>query len=115
MNNLSFEILQLYSSRSSLSLLQLGAILNKDAFNLAEPINYLRAKDYLKIEPNHAMLNSLSDKEFISLDTPLVITYLGKIAIESEAKERQHFKFTEFRAWVTLAIALIALILSIVI
>lgn len=114
MDDFSFNILKLYSLRNSLSLIQLQAILNKDPFYLAEPVSYLRDKEYLEIEPTHAILESVDDNSSISLNTPLVITYLGKIALEAETKERKHFKFNEFRAWVTLGIAIAAFILSII-
>ncbi len=41
-------------------------------------------------------------------------TRKGKITLENESKYRQYRAFNEFRAWVTLLIAVIALILSIV-
>ena len=53
--------------------------------------------------------------DLISFDTPLEITYKGIAAISQALKERKHFRHTEFRAWVTLLIAIAAFVLSIVI
>ena len=114
MDNFSFELLQLYSIRNTLSLFQLEAILNQDVFSLAKPINYLRDKEYLEILPSHAISKKLDKDSDISPNTPLSITYLGKAALETEIKARKHFKYNEIRAWITLAIAIAAFILSVI-
>lgn len=48
--------------------------------------------------------------ETIAVDTPLRITRNGEIALEGDRR----FLFGEFRAWSTLAIAALALILSVI-
>lgn len=114
MDNLSFEILKLFPGRKNLSLSQIQAIYNGDVISLSKPVNYLRNLGYLQIDPNFSPAHSSGDKTYISVDTPLVITYLGEIALQTEEKSRRKDFLTEFRAWVTLAIAIIALIVSII-
>ena len=112
MDTMSREILELFSKRNCLTLSQLSAILGIDWMTLAEPINYLRKLSYLRFEPNHASLNDLASDSPISMDDPLVITFEGRAAMEQDGQNRRRVKYTEFRAWMTLAIALAAFIKS---
>ncbi len=114
MDDFSFKILQLYATRSSLTLIELGAILNNDPINLAEVINYLRKQGYLHIENNYATIKNLNDNSLVGLNTPLVISFEGKAALEKEIKSRKHYCYNELRAWITLAIAILAFFLSII-
>lgn len=114
MDSLSLEILRIYSSRGVLTLNQLSTVLNVDWMRLGEPVNYLRHLKYLCFEPNHAMLNGLTAESPLSMDDPLVITFMERAAFEHEEQSRKRCKYNEVRAWITLAIAVIALIVSIV-
>lgn len=57
---------------------------------------------------------ALLEGDDLTPDKPLEITQDGIIALDDETKARRRFKHSEFRAWVTLFIAVIALILSII-
>lgn len=114
MDSLSFKVLEIFSSRRSLTLSQLSAILNIDWMNLSEPVNRLRSLSYLRFEPNHAVMEGLTKDSPLSVDSPLVISFEGRAALEQELKERKQFKYTEFRAWLTLAVAVVALIVSVI-
>ncbi len=48
MNESTFQILQIFASRTSLNLSQLEAILNRDLLEIAAPVAYLREQGYLK-------------------------------------------------------------------
>ena len=63
---------------------------------------------YLEMEPNYTMLHGAD----FTLRVPFRITFKGRAALEAEQKSRLSFKQNEFRAWVTLAIALAAFIKS---
>lgn len=114
MDDFSFKILQIYATRTSLTLIELGAILNCDSISLAEVVNYLRKQDYLHIKDDYAIAETLNNSNSISLNTPLVISFIGKIAIEKEIKCRKHNYYSELRSWITLAIAVLAFFLSII-
>ncbi len=110
MDDTTLSLLTLFKERHPLNLTQLGAILNADPFSLSDSVHYLMSLGYIRkgveIEP--------LEGDLISFDTPLEITYKGIAAISQALKERKHFRHTEFRAWVTLLIAIAAFVLSIV-
>lgn len=114
MDDYSFSVLKLYRSRSFLTLSQLSAMLNRSWFDVAEPVLYLKREGYLKVEPNHAALHDIKADDPIDAHTPIVISFEGKAALEAETKARKQHSFNEFRAWFTLAIAVIALIVSVI-
>lgn len=114
MDDYSFSVLKTYKSRSNLSLKQLSAIYNESVFNMAPPVNYLREQKFIKIEPNHALLRNLNEESQIDADTPLVITFAGKGALEAEIKARRQLGFNEIRAWITLGIAVAGFVLSVI-
>lgn len=106
----SLELLKLYSCRDSLSLKDLAAIHNKDLTDFIPTVNYLRHNELLEIHPNFTILHGST----LTADAPLRITYEGRVKLEAEQKNRRSNNLKEFRAWVTLTIALIALIVSII-
>lgn len=106
----SLELLRLFYKRETLSLNDLAAIYDVNFFSFAKPIDYLIAIGYLEIDTNYAIIHG-SD---LTPESPIILTQKGKIALESELTNRRIFIFTEFRAWFTLAIAVISLIVSIV-
>lgn len=112
MDDYSLSVLKLYKSRSSLTLSQLSAILNRSWLDAADPVLYLRREGYLRVEPNHAALHNINDDDPIDYETPLVISFEGKGALEAELRTRKRLSFNEIRAWITLAIAVLALFKS---
>lgn len=114
MDDFSFSVLKDIGRRSSVTIIDLAAIYNRSVDHMEDPVLYLRERGYLDIERNYANLYGLTSDSLISRNTPLTISYLGKIAIEEERKSRKQHSFNEFRAWFTLAIAVIALIISII-
>ena len=109
LSNLSITLLKLFSERTTLSLKDLGAIYNVNPENFCESIAYLRRCNYLEILPSYVMLHN---NDF-TLDAPFRITYEGKSVLEENLKAGRQNKFNEFRAWMTLGIAILAFILSI--
>ena len=105
MDNTTYHVLGLYYEREHLSLVQLGAILNDEPVSLSQPVAYLVKNGYLQYRDH--------EDHFHKPDTPIDITYAGKVAYQEEKKARSQFSHQEFRAWATLAIAILALILSI--
>lgn len=114
MDDYSFSVLKLYRSRSSLTLSQLSAILNRSWFDVADPVLFLKREGYLKVEPNHAALHNIKPDDPIDPDTPIVISFEGKAALEAESKARKHTSFNELRAWITLSIALVGIVVAII-
>lgn len=113
MDDLSFSILKCIKKRTTVTITELAAIYNQSVDYMEDPVLYLRKNGYLDIERNYANLHDLTSESLIGRSTPLVISYFGKIAAEEEHKFRKSHSFNEFRAWFTLAIAFIALIISI--
>lgn len=106
MDDVSFELLKLYSQRDRLSITGIAAICNQDARTVAEPVLYLADMEYLK-----KYEGSLKTGIF---DTPYMITHAGYTALETELKSRKHFKYSELRAWVALGISIIAIMISVI-
>ena len=102
MDRLSTMILNMFSRRQSLTISQLAAILNRDPSTLFEFVLRLKKKEFLRIEPNHAILKSLDGNSSIKINTPLQITPDGRTALEEEMKAH----WAEIRAWVTLIITM---------
>lgn len=114
MDDYSLKILETIETHSGFTLIQLSTLLNADWMVFAEPINYLRKLNYLNFEPNYATLNDLTQESPLSPNTPLVISYEGRAALEVERRQRRHIHFDQIRAWATLAIAFAALIVSVI-
>ena len=108
MDNTAYKLLELFNQRTSLSLLELAAILNVECRSIAEETHLLLASGYLRkaITPDRDQGSAFSFKE------SLMITYKGKAALAEHQKAKRDHWFNEFRAWVTLAIALAAFIKS---
>lgn len=114
MDDFTFSVLRNIGKRSAVTITELAAIYNRPVDYMEDPVLYLRTRGCLDIERNYANLHNLTSDSLIGRDTPLTISYLGKITIDEERKSRKQHSFNEFRAWFTLAIAAAALIISII-
>ena len=104
LDNVSFELLKLYSRRKQLSAQDISAITNTDVRTIYESVQYLVDKNYLRA--------CITVRDMGMFNLPYRITFEGLIALEGSQKHRKDYIFNEFRAWVTLAIALAAFIKS---
>ena len=109
MNSFSLKLLQFISTQKTLSLHDLCVIFDGNPETLFPPLNDLLKHGALEILPYYA--NEHGNE--LTLHAPFQITYLGKTLLEQENLTQKHYKYNEFRAWSTLAIALIALVCSI--
>lgn len=112
MDKTSLEILKIYATRAWLDISQLSAILNRDPDQLFEVVSFLRKQDYLRVEPNHALLEDIKSGDPISSRDPLEITFKGKAALESEQKISKEKRNEWIRYWITTVIALAAFVKS---
>lgn len=112
MNESTFQILQIFASRTSLNLSQLEAILNRDLLEIAAPVAYLREQGYLKKVSYSVETGMGCSSDPISPTDMLQLTYEGRVALENEIKERKRFKYGEIRAWITAIIAVLAFMKS---
>lgn len=103
MDDVLFELLRFYNSHSLVSAESISQIHNWDIRIIAEYILELMDAGYLHC----------CDEEF-HFSSSLRITAKGQAALYTEIKSRKRFKFTELRAWFTLAISVISLVLSII-
>lgn len=106
-------ILQLFAERSALSLHDLAVLGNTGPAVLAEDVVYLHREGYLKVDGNYALLHDLKDGE-LTQDAPLVLTVAGRVALQNKLDAQKERRFNEIRAWITLAIAFAALVISII-
>ena len=110
MDDIIFELLNCFSKRNNLSAEKLGVIYNTDYLEFGGPLSLMIEKEYLtKDDPFEKYPDDL-----IYPECHYQITFKGKIALSEERKNRKRFKHSEFRAWVSLFIAGIALIVSII-
>ena len=112
MDSLSKRILEEYSIRPSMNLLQLSSVLNTDFRSLAVPVNYLLEKGLLQIEPNYAMLRDIKQSDSFTMNTQLEISHLGRIALEEEQKICREKRNELIRYIITTAIAVAAFLKS---
>lgn len=115
MDRLSKKILSLFRGRPSLTISQMAVILKMDPYgDLAECVLELKKDDILEIEPNYSVLHDVKNKPNLSVDTPFIYPRSGRAIARKENRSNRRLLFSEIRAWVTLAIALAALMVSIV-
>lgn len=112
MDKQSKLILKIYSTRRYLDISQLSAIMNQYSGDLYEIVAFLRKKEFLRIDPNYASLNHLSNDAPVSVQVPLEITFKGKAALEEEQKLSREERNEWVRYWITTVIALAAFIKS---
>lgn len=112
MDQLSRKILEEYSCRQSMNLLQLSAVLNTDLLNLPDPVNYLWKKGLLQIERNYEMLHREEKLDLLSPSTPLEISYLGLVTLENDRKMSREKRNELIRYIITTAIAVAAFLKS---
>lgn len=109
------EILNLYLKNPMVhfSIRDLTIRTGKGGPDFERVVAWLWKRGFLETDPNYAALHPDEIKMLggtIAVDTPLRITRNGEIALEGDRR----FLFGEFRAWSTLAIAVLALILSVI-
>ena len=112
MDNLSKRILEEYAVCHSMDLSQLSAVLRTDWDRLSNPVSYLRKKGFLEIEANHLILQDMKQDDPISPDTPLEISYLGRVALEEEQKISREKRNELIRYIITTTIAVAAFLKS---
>lgn len=108
------KILKLYVSRPSLSMKDVGILFGVSPFDCSDDVCYLLEHDYLEVEPNYAIMNNISSSDSTPIDAPLSITVSGRVALDQVMDSVKYRRFNEIRAWITLAISILALIISIV-
>lgn len=111
MDPFSLVVLHTYSTRVSLSLVQLGAILDISPLDLVEIVDSLRHEALIQVSPSYP---PIAADGLIPTDLPFVITMKGRGVLETDREKRKHFKYNEFREWAAIGIALIALAVSII-
>lgn len=114
MNKQAFSILSLLLEKEKLSIHDLGILSNIPIIKLPPIVNYLIALGYVEIVPGYMSSNGLKEGSFPTLTAPLRITQSGISFYESELSKSKKHSISEIRAWATLAIALVAMIASVI-
>ena len=112
MDKLSKRILEEYSTRHSMNLQQLSAVLNIDPMSISNPVNYLREMGFLQIESNHTSLHDKQQSDLITMNTPLEISYRGRVALEDDQKKSREKRNELIRYIITTTIAVAAFLKS---
>ncbi len=113
MDTISKILLELFNLKGSLTIHQLTALVDIPFDTLVHYVSYLRNKNYIKIDSNHAS-DDLENNASLHITTPLVITVNGKIALEEVKRLSKERRNDFIRYIITTAIAVIALIISII-
>lgn len=104
-----YSMLNLYKSKNcALSVQDIVLLMDSSDTEIWPPIKNLFDSGYL-----HAVGGYIAEDGSIAVDTKLRITYAGELALRENARSKKNHFWIELRAWATLAIALIALIVSI--
>lgn len=105
-----YTMLNLYKSKNcALSVQDVMLLLGSTDTKAWPPIKNLFDSGYLR-----AVSGYVAEDGSIAVDTKLRITYAGELAIRDDRQSKKTHFWIEFRAWVTLAIALAAFILSVI-
>ncbi len=100
----SIKILHCFDKQNEpLSIIQLMIFTSFEYADISERIDYFLRKKLIRI-----------DQSASPEDASFQMTLKGKIALEKYLKENQRFFFNEFRAWITLFVAIAAFILSVI-
>lgn len=111
MTKRSLDILSLIKRFDGLTLEMLAKLTSYSSEDLVLSVSYLRENEYIKANNQDIHADPLLSKG-ISPDTLLVITEKGLDALQQHQKMHKEEFLKEIRAWITLAIALTSLILS---
>lgn len=104
-----YNMLDLFKSREqALSTRDVALLLDSHDTVVWPPIKNLMDSGYLR-----AVSGYIAEDGSIDVNTKLHITYDGTLALRENARSKKKYCWIEFRAWATLVIALIALIVSI--
>lgn len=114
MDSYSLRILAEYVKHKSLTLVQLGAILDQSSVDLAQYVLRLMEKSLLEIERNYALMNKPSPEGVIGVDVPLVLTIDGRELLEAEARKEKERRKARRHRIINTVIAVLSLIVSIV-
>ncbi len=102
------EILKLFTPHHPvLTFNEISLLLDKPASDIAQRLTYLNSQRYLQPVGGY-----IPSDGTLAVDTQLQLTYLGKMAVDKFKDEHKRQFWSEFRAWVTLAISICALVLS---
>lgn len=105
-----YDMLELYKSKGApLSIKDVMLLCNVSDIEASKPIIWLFEAGYLKYSSGY-----LPTDGTIAADTKLRLTYAGELAMRGDKRAKRAHFWIEFRSWFTLAIAFIALVLSII-
>lgn len=106
MYDVLYFLLKEFDSHDVLSVSTLSQLTNSDPANVAEYLSELLKCGYIRFCD--------SESKCLTPRSNLRITVNGRSALRDEKHRRKYHHFSEFRSWATLAIALSALVLSLI-
>ena len=110
MDKITFSLLKLYNDRNGLTLIQLGAIFNTRPLDLANPVVGLKKRGFLEHDPRY--VPNLQEDDYVSLDTPLCISYPGKCAYLEASEAKREQRWHQIHLWITTCIAVAGLLVA---
>lgn len=112
MDEISYTFLTEFLEYEPLSIKEICNVFHMSLESTAEYVNYLRKQGYLQITGRAANRYSANYDGPLSINDQLKVTARGKIELNSFRQASKSDFWKEFRAWVTLAIAVAAFIKS---
>ena len=112
MDRISYELLSELKKYKSLSLSEMCKFFDLPIENMAELISHLRKNGYVKISDYDVAHYELKLEDPIPFGAQREITMDAIIAIDEYQSSMKANRWKEFRAWITLAIAIAAFIKS---
>ena len=105
-----YSMLNLYKSKNrALSVQDVMLLTDSTDTEVCPPVKNLFDSGYLHVAGGY-----VAEDGSIAVDTKLRITYAGELALRENVRSKKLNFWTEFRAWATLAIALIAMVVSLI-
>ncbi len=110
-----YEFLKIFMEYDSISINEVAKLLDVNYTNILSEFNFIFEIGYIHIVSNENSSPSLLTKRGnLPINAQLAITQRGRIAYENYEKKQKSDKLKNIRDWITLAVAVATLIVTIV-
>lgn len=110
MDELTLSYLRLFNKRNQLSIYDISVLTGIDTLTISSSIDFLLRAGYIQCANGY----SLEPGNPPTPDTPFELTHYGFASMLSGEDHHKYRRFNEIRAWITLGISIISLILSLI-
>ena len=110
MDEFTLSYLHLFNKRNQLSIYDISILTGIDISTISNSIVFLLRADYIQCANGY----SLKPGELPTPDIQFELTHGGFAAMLSGEDQHKYRRFNEIRAWITLGISIISLVLSLI-